>query len=799
MNLSYRWLRALAPDLDATPEQVADRLAMLGAPVDEVVPLGAGLGDIVVGRVLATRPHPNADRLTLCDVDAGTGETFQVVCGAPNVVADALFPLAPVGATLPDGMKIRKAKIRGEESRGMLCSERELGLGRGHEGIMRLPDGLEPGTPLLDALALDDVRLVVDVTPNRGDLLSQLGLARELAPHGVRSLRLPAIPGGGEPDLEVAAGDRESGVAGRRVRLEDEGGWRYMAAVIRGVRVAPSPAWLAARLRAIGARPINNVVDATNWVLFELGQPLHAFDLDRLRGAVVAVRAAHPGERLRTLDGVERELPDDALVIADGEGAVAVAGVMGGEESEVSPETRDILLECALFDPKRVRATRRALGLSTDASYRFERGVDPDGMEAALRRAVEIIVATAGGSAEHQVADARGAALEPRRLRLRPSRATSVLGLELTPERIADLLAPLGFQPEVQEGDVVVRVPGYRRHDVEREIDLVEEVARRIGYDHIPEQARPARVGAMADHPLSRVEDRLRDRLTALGLLEARSVPFVPASDGSVELLLPLSAEESRLRGALLPGLVRRVRHNQARGRGDVRLFELGTAFCTAGGGELPGEAARVAAVLTGPARPPHWTGAVPDHDVWDLKGLMESLAAEIGGRGWTVEPAVEPLDPRLAGDLLVARDRDGRTIGWGGRVDPQVVDSPAWATAPVWACEFALRPAADEARVAFVPPPSQPAVERDLALLLPGGVSARQVLDVVGRAAGDLLERVWPFDLYTGAGVPEGRRSVAFRLTFRAADRTLRDEEVDAIVDRVLTALREELDVERR
>jgi phenylalanyl-tRNA synthetase beta chain len=381
MNISYRWLQELVPELADPAERVASRLAMYGAPVEELVRLGEFLSEIVIARVAAVRPHPNADRLSLCTVDAGAGEPLQVVCGAPNVRAGAFYPFAPVGAMLPGDLVIRKAKIRGEESRGMLCSERELGLGRDHAGLMELHGRWHPGEPFLDALGLDDVRLVVEVTANRPDLLSHIGIARELAPGG--RLELPALPGAAqeasrEPSFAVERLTGETG--GVTVTIEDAGGCpRYLGAVIRGVTIGSSPAWLAARLRAVGLRPINNVVDATNYILYELGQPLHAFDLRWLGGPAVRIRRARSNEELVTLDGISRSLSPDMLVIADEQRAVAVAGVMGGEDSEVRADTTDIFLECALFEPKTVRRTRTALGLSTDASYRFERGVDPEG------------------------------------------------------------------------------------------------------------------------------------------------------------------------------------------------------------------------------------------------------------------------------------------------------------------------------------------------------------------------------------------------------------------------------------
>jgi phenylalanyl-tRNA synthetase beta chain len=492
VDVSYRWLKSLAPGIEGTPREVADRLALLGAPVDEIVDLGAEIGDVVVARVSEVRQHPNADRLRICTVDDGSGAALQVVCGAPNVEAGRLYPFAPIGAHLPGGLEIKKARLRGEASEGMLCSARELGLGRDHAGLMTLNGDFAPGTRFREALELDDWRLVVDVTPNRGELLSHVGVARELAPGGVDGIDLPRFPGAPKVKLPCVSGRREGQCGPVHVEIEDGHGCpRYMGAIVRGVKVGPSPEWLASRLRAVGQRPINNVVDATNYVLQELGQPLHAFDLAKLRGERVIVRRAREGETLTTLDGVERTLIETDLVIADAERAVALAGVMGGENSEVGEGTTELFLECAVFDPRSVRKTGRRLGLSSDAAYRFERGVDPEGQPEALQRVVELILAIAGGEVGAAV-DVDPVPFERPVIALRPERVERVLGLELTPDELTALLQPLGFEVKRRSSPLRVAVPGYR-YDVRSEIDLIEEVARRRGYGSFPEELAPFR------------------------------------------------------------------------------------------------------------------------------------------------------------------------------------------------------------------------------------------------------------------------------------------------------------------
>jgi phenylalanyl-tRNA synthetase beta chain len=781
MNVSYRWLKSLAPGIEGSAREISERLALLGAPVDEVLDLGAGLGDVVIARVEEVRQHPNADRLRVARVNAG-GAELQVVCGAPNVEAGGLYPFAPVGATLPGGMTIGKAKLRGETSEGMLCSARELGLGRDHSGLMTLNGDFQPGTSFVDALGLDDFRLLIDVTPNRAELLSHIGVARELAPGGVAGVELPAIPGGASAALPMRSGTDAGEIDGVSVSIDDaEGCPRYACATVRGVRVGPSPEWLATRLRAVGLRPINNVVDATNYVLFELGLPMHAFDLHKLRESRLRVRRAYEGETLTTLDGVERSLVPGDLLITDGAGAVAVAGVMGGSNSEVDDATVDLFLECALFDPRSVRRTRTRLGLSTDASYRFERGVDAELQPIALARLVELIVATAGGAAGEAL-DLVPAPRERRVVQLRPERVRRLLGSDVPPDEIRSILQPIGFEVDTGASPLRVTVPGFRV-DIEEEIDLIEEIARRRGYDSFPDELAPFRPSSVPEAPSVQVERRIADLFVRFGFLEGRTTAFAPESAGEVRVLNPLSAEEAFLRTSLTPGMLRRVEHNFAHGVRDVRLFEIGTAF--AAGDDAVREERRVAAAFSGARAPPPWRGDPGNYEVWDLKGIMEELAAHYpDGR-------VEPMGDGFA--LVTANG----SVGGGARAE--AVDAPAWA-APVWTIELRLPEIATDPRaVRYAALPTQPPSERDLALLLPHDVSAEQVGATIRETAGELLESVAPFDLFEGKGIPEGTRSVAWRLRFRAADRTLTDTEVDTAIEATLRALEERHGVRRR
>ncbi len=789
MNISRRWLEAfLRRPLESA--DVASRLAALGATVDAIEELHPGLGHVVVALVRETRPHPNADRLRLCDVDDGSGTMRSVVCGAPNVTAGSKYPFAPVGSTLPGGLTLEKRKIRGEVSEGMLCSARELGLGQDHDGILELTTDAAPGTPFLDVLDLADDRLVVDVTPNRPDLLGHKGVARELAFSYGTTFRLPAVPGSDGPAMPapVRAGG-EATTGGVRVAIEDPAGCpRFLGAVLRGVRIGTSPEWLRARVEAIGMRSINNVVDATNCVMFELNQPMHAYDVARLKGPAVVARRARAGERLTTLDGTDRALATTMTVIADAEGAIGVAGVMGGAHSEVSPDTTDLFLECACFEPQGVRATRRQLGLSSEASYRFERGVDLWNGPEVLRRAVEIIQATAGGTLDGEPVDLFPQVTHPPRIFLRPSRVAQVLGVDVAWDAIERYLVAIGATvvSKPDDGRIAVDVPGWRP-DLVAEIDLVEEIARLHGFDNFPTELRPFRVGDLPNAPSETIDATIRRGLVAEGLFEVQTLPLGP-EDGpdSVRLLNPLSADEGFMRARLLPGLVRRVEGNWAAHTRDVRLFEVGTVFLRGEVGAPPREERRVAGIITGAREPSHWSGAgkSPDADLWDLRSLFEA-AAGLANPGARVQ---------VEGGEWVASTSEGQAIGWARMLE---ADSPPWA-APVFGFEIQID-ATPRSAPAFVPLPTNPAVARDLSLLVPAGVTAAELADAIRQAAGRLIEAVEVLDEYRGAGVTAGHRGLAFRLRFRAPDRTLRDQEVDASVTKVLKVLRERHGIELR
>ena len=791
MNASYEWLKAFVP-FEQSPTELRDLLTMRTATVEELIQLRSDLNEILIGRVLTAVPHPNSDHLTLTTVDAGTGEPISVVCGAPNVEAGAVYPYAPVGSTLPGGLKLEKKKIRGEISNGMLCSARELGLGSDHEGILQLETDAMPGSKFMDVMNVGGTRLVIDVLPNRPDLLSHEGLAREIAAATGKPMNRPEIPGASPLSLSILTSDKvTASIAGTLVQVNDtEGAPRYAAAIVRGVKVGPSPEWLARRIEDAGSRSINNVVDVTNYMLLGFGQPMHAFDLAKIKGGKIVVRRAAPSEKMITLDGKERTLNADVTVIADAEAPVAIAGVLGGLGSEVTDSTTDILLEVASFNPKSVRATRKSLGISTDASYRFERGVDAFAIPNLLEYAVQMILAVAGGKAEREVADIfqPPAAGEPIQLALTEVRR--IVGVDIPAADVEQGLKAIGFDVQKKGTALSVTAPAWRS-DILEPADLIEEVARLYGYDRIPDEVRPFRPGTVPDAPIVAVTERVRAALIARGLYEARPMPFVKESGMStIRVSNPLAEDEAYLRGSILETLAKRAEHNLAHMNGNVRLFEIGTTFAAGAKGALPTENMDVAAVVMGLRRPVHFTEPQPPaYDQWDAKELAEAIAT-------SVYPSADlKLVVSSHGhlwDILL----DGERVG---SVQQLQLDAPVWAS-PAFGVEMLIRlEAAKSGRATYSALPVTPAVEVDLALLVPEDVVAETIDASIRKNAGPLLERLEVFDEFRGKGIPDGFRSLAWRLTFRDPERTLRDKEIQGRTEKVLRALQQDLGIQKR
>lgn len=858
MNISFNWLSEYV-EHGLTPGALADLLTMVGLEVESVEERGQDLSGVVVGHVVATRAHPNADRLTLCDVDLGPehndGKPVQIVCGAPNVAPGQKVPVATVGTTLMlpsrkdpavrEPVTLGAVKLRGEASRGMICAEDELGLGTDHSGILVLDEGAEIGQPFADYLAArgrdaHDATLDVAITPNRPDAVSHLGIARDVAAVTGQPLRKPKVK------LPHVGGD-----AAEAVSVEIEAPalcHRYVGMLVRGVTVGESPGWLKARLEAIGLRPRNNVVDVTNFVMYEAGQPLHAFDFEDIAAHTIIVKRTEGETTFTTLDDVERTLPDGTLMICDAKGPVAIAGVMGGEVSEVSETTRDVLIESAYFDPTSIRKTAKALGLQTDASYRFERGVDPRGQLWAAARAARLIAEIAGGEVVPGAVDAHPLKHEAREVLLRPKRLAHVLGAEVPVKEITRLLEAIGFEVGdpgvagtmlgralrrgVVEGEDVdpglkVVVPSFRP-DVEREIDVIEEVARLWGYDRVPVPSHlrlpyaPPKRGRAAE-----VLAEIRRRLVGLGFRELYTNSLLPTRTAeafnapelsgvameAVETVNAISREMAALRPSLLPGLLGAFAYNQNRDGGPLRFFELGHVFGrTPEGSSVPSgsvkgyhEHTSLAIGMSGPATLGGWDEAEREADFYDLKGVVEHLLRALG-----IEDVEEVADPeaneRTAYRLfleadgqrlgVLARTSDGLPRSGGALAEASDLRAPVFfaeLNADVLAALVAARPP-----VRYVPISRHPAADRDLAVAVDRGAAVRPMLRTIREAAGELLRDVRVFDLYAGDRIGAGKKSVAFALRF-GAERTLTDEVVDERVRAVVRALEREHGAELR
>ncbi len=760
MRVPVSWLRDYVP-VEMPLEELATRLSISTAEVEGIERRGVpdedgNLGLFRVGKVLEAEKHPNADRLQLCRVDVGEGEPRQIVCGAWNFGAGATVAVALPGAVLPGGLQLEQRKVRGELSDGMILAEDEVELGSDHSGIMVLPE-TEPGTPLVDVLPLVEQILLVEATGNRPDLLSVYGLAREIA--ALYDLEL-APPPGVDPE---PAGDEPVEVA-----VEDlEGCPRYIGRLFRNVEVGPSPIWLKSRLVAAGMRPISNVVDVTNYVMHALGNPLHAFDLATLKGGRIIVRRARPGETIRTLDGVERRLDESDLVIADAERAVALAGIMGGEETEIGESTRDVLLEAANFEPTGLFRTSERLRLRTEGSNRWEKGVDPHLAEQAAQLATQLIVETAGAEWVGHV-DVQGDLPARPVIRYRPERADALIGLSTPVDEQTGWLERLGF--EAREGEVVA--PTWRARDVTREVDVVEEVAR-YELDDVPFTlpARREMFGALT--PLQRLLRRVQDLLVGLGLTETYTPSLRPddRDPGAWRLPEPISAELAVLRTSLLPSLVDAVSRNVELGAEEIALFEVARVYLPSS--DLPEERLHVAGIVEG-----GWSRA---------KGTVETLCAAL-----KVDAAFERTDEEL---FHPGKAASVGGAGIVGELHPAVIDG-VWGA---FELDLGELQAAAEDEVRFTDVITYPAVHQDLAFTVPEEVAAGELVSAAHEAAGAELREMRPFDVYRGDQVAEGSKSVAFSVLFQSSERTLSDEDAAVLRKKIVDALAKRFGAELR
>ncbi|MBI5595187.1 MAG: phenylalanine--tRNA ligase subunit beta [Elusimicrobia bacterium] len=794
MRVSYAWLKELLPGLTLTPEALSERLLNLGLEVASLERTGPAFTGVVIGTVVTKDKHPNADRLSVCTVSDGTA-SFPVVCGAPNVAAGQRVAFAKAGARLPGDFHIKKSKIRGAVSEGMICSTKELGLpDTGLDGIMVLAPDAPLGTDFASTLGPGDTFLDVEIPSNRADCLSHLGLARELAVNLALTVRPPA-----------AAALSETGPAPLPVTVADPAACpRYTGRLVEGVTVGPSPDWLKLRLEGLGLRSINNVVDVTNLVLMELGQPLHAFDADKLSGGRLEVRNARPGETLKALDGKERALTAEDLVIADGSAPVALAGVIGGEPTGVTEATTRVFIECARFSPSRVRRAAKHHGLRTDSSFRFERGLDPAGQAGAAGRAAALIVATAGGRCG-PLSDTAPAAPARPLVMVSAARINEILGTAHPAEAVEGVLRRLASDVR-DAGPEMGFVPPSWRLDLATPQDLAEEAARHLGYDAIPEEISPARMPVPSVHGPADLRERLADALAGLGFTEAMTYDMVsdkevdlllgPASavdaldrpvrrDDLARLLNPLSEDWAAMRPTLLLGLLKSARLNQNRGVHAVRLFEEGRVY--AKDGPALAERARLSGLWAGPwPERAHWRRPAQAPDAHEVQGLLAALL-----RRWPVSfrpagPSDGLFHPKASVQVLVG----GRLAGRAGELHPETLrrwDLRGAGSAFELDLEALLASPAAPARYSPVSP--FPAVERDLSLYVDEGLEYGG-LEAVVRALGlPALARVELIDVYSGSGVPAGRKSWTLRFTFSLADRTLADADIKAAMDAVMAA----------
>jgi phenylalanyl-tRNA synthetase beta chain len=786
MRVPYSWLLDFVP-LTATPAEVADALNQLGLEVEAVEEPGKDITGVVVARILDVVPHPDADRLRLADVEYGGIET-RVVCGAPNIEPGMVVPFAPSGAELPGGFKLERRKIRGVVSDGMLCSARELGLSNDHEGIVSLPTDLETGTDVRDALGLNDVVFDVAITPNRPDAMCVIGIARELAAFFQLPLTVPEIVA---PAVGGGVADRAS------VVVEDADGCPRYVARIATVQVGPSPEWMQRRLTLAGMRPISNVVDVTNYVLLERNQPLHAFDLAKLGGSGIIVRRAADGEPITTLDGVERTLTSADLLICDANNVPqAIAGIMGGSTSEVDDTTTEILLESAYFDTATIVKTSKRLGLRSESSARFERGTDPNAVAVAAERALQLLVEVAGAEVLDGAVDVYPNPVVPAEVAVRISRVNAILGTNITADAAREMLMPLIGVPTADDGETMTFVIPTARPDLEREIDLVEEVARHFGIDNIA-RTLPNTTGHKGGLSLKqKTRRRIQDVCVGLGCSEAYALSFLSpedltsaglAADDAVSVTNPLRAEASRLRTSLRPGLLRAVAYNQSLGLQDVALFEIGTVFLAPAPGDLlPDEREMLAIALAGDVRraPLESDRSI---DVYDVVDVVQAVVTALRLEDVRLEPTHVPgLHPSRAAAIVI----DGQVAGVVGEVDAAVCAALELRAPVVFAeLDTAVLYAADQRDETYVPVSRFPANRIDLAFVIDDATAAGDLVRTLASAADGYAENVAVFDEFRSDGLGAGKRSVAYAITLRAPDRTLDDAEMAKLRDACIQA----------
>ncbi len=794
MKVLVSWLRDYV-DFEDTIEGLSDKLTFAGLEVEAIEKIGSDFAGVVVGEILEIEPHPGADKLRLCTVEYGTEETMRVVCGAPNVEVGGKYPFAPVGTTLPGGFTLKKAKIRGEISMGMLCAKDELELGEDHSGLLLLDADLKPGTPFVDVWGEPETVIELEITPNRPDWISMIGVAREMATLYGTELKVPAF------EIAETEGDVNAKIS---VQIDDEVKCpRYTARVLKGAKIGPSPEWMQKRLEAAGIRPISNVVDITNYVMLETGHPLHAFDAATVSGKQIIVRTANAGEKMKTLDGEERELTADMLVIADAEKASAIGGVMGSADSEITDSTATILLEAAAFETSSIRHTAKKLGFLTDAAYRFQRGVNTDSVEWASRRAASLMCELTDAKLCSGVVDVYPGTKEQLKIPFSYTRIEKMIGAEISADKMRGIFQTLEIGLEDDNGETAVAVVPSFRLDLEREVDLVEEIARIHGVDNIPANIPLAKVIPTADDSRTRAISSLRNNLQGLGVSEILNYTLVnhplldlfntDNRDLREELPHPISVDQSVMRTSLIPQLVESLGRNHSRQVNEACFYELGRTFQRVKGGTVQTET--VSLGMMGPVGRSllEKRAAVSDEEifVW-MKGLVEQLltSQKINAISFKTEDR-----PEFEAGKAVSIVLDGETVGCLGLVNKTARDE--WRlTGPIAAGEIKLEALLKNSfSIAKTEELAQlPSMSRDIALVLDAAVEHETVVNLINKANPKDLECFGLFDVYQGKGIEKGKKSLAYTFVYRSARQTLTDKKVNKVHQKLIDFLCKQL-----
>jgi phenylalanyl-tRNA synthetase beta chain len=793
MRVSLNWLKEYV-DIHMPPKDLVERLTMSGLEVEALEPLGQSLEDILVAKILSIKPHPGADRLFICHMDTGDGEV-PVVCSAPNLTKGAIVPMALPGTQLPGGVIVEESQIRGERSVGMLLAEDEMGLTDDHTGIMILPADLSPGAKLSEVVSLQDWVFDISITPNRPDCACVMGVAREVAALTGQKLR--------SPEIKVEEGSTPIEDLTRVSIVDPEGCPRYAAGMIQGVELGPSPFWMRYRLHASGVRGINNVVDVTNYVLLEMGQPLHAFDFDRLRENRIVVKRAEDGEVFSTLDGQSHTLDREILMICDGERSVAVAGIMGGLNSEIFAGSTNVLVESAYFDPITIRRGAKKLGLSTEASYRFERGIDIEGVITALRRALMLINQLAGGGILKGLIDNYPKPFSPPAIDLRIDKTNDFLGTSLSLDNIAGYLRSLELHVETVDPNLLRVTPPPYRVDISREVDLMEEVARLEGYDKILVTSPHIRPSEEGESPELALGDEVREIMVGLGFTEIITYSFISpdsvASLGAgedsplrsfVKLLNPLSTDQSVMRTSLAPGLLDAIRTNILHGEKDLKLFEWGKVFIHRENEELPREEFFLGAIMTGLSDQKAWFRGEREVDFFDIKGAVQALMTALGLDGCLFKR--DNMPPHYHPELSSQIHCSDAVVGHVGQILPMVMKSYDLESVVAYVFEVDVKMLLHRMpdRKTFEPYAKFPAVFRDISLIVGRGVASAEVQEIVESEGGELIESANLYDVYEGGKMDPSEKALTFRVCYRSRKGTLDGQKINRLHETIINQI---------